>query len=130
MKSQFTYCYRFIAWLLLLVYLANPLRVFQPFLTYQINYDYISKVLCVNKDKPKMECNGKCHLKKELKKQTENNSENQNTILKLTVSEELANSEITLKENKYFSIEQNLNDYFSYFYSDPSLNNNTPPPKS
>ena len=35
---------------------------------YQINKDYIAKVLCVNKSKPKMHCNGKCHLKNELNK--------------------------------------------------------------
>lgn len=35
---------------------------------YQINKEYVANVLCVNKSKPKMHCNGKCHLKKELKK--------------------------------------------------------------
>ena len=36
---------------------------------YVINKDYISKNLCVNKSKPKMKCNGKCHLMKELQKE-------------------------------------------------------------
>lgn len=35
-----------------------------PFVEYAFNYNYISTVLCVNKDKPKMQCNGKCHLAK------------------------------------------------------------------
>lgn len=35
---------------------------------YQANKSYIAKNLCVNRDKPKMGCNGKCHLKKQLKK--------------------------------------------------------------
>jgi len=39
---------------------------------YLINYEYISKVLCVNKEKPMMHCNGKCHLMKELAKAAEN----------------------------------------------------------
>lgn len=39
-----------------------------PVLEYVVNYDYISKVLCINKEKPKLECNGKCHLMKELAK--------------------------------------------------------------
>jgi hypothetical protein len=38
---------------------------------YAINYDYISKVLCINKDKPELKCNGKCHLMKELAKASE-----------------------------------------------------------
>jgi hypothetical protein len=36
---------------------------------YILNRDYIAKVLCINRDKPEMKCNGKCHLAKQLKKQ-------------------------------------------------------------
>lgn len=43
-----------------------------PVIEYIVNYDYISKVLCVNKDKPMLHCNGKCHLMKELAKASEN----------------------------------------------------------
>lgn len=43
-----------------------------PVMDYVINYEYISTVLCENKAKPKMECNGKCHLMKELAKTSEN----------------------------------------------------------
>ena len=39
-----------------------------PVVEYVVNYEYISKVLCENKAKPKMHCNGKCHLMKELAK--------------------------------------------------------------
>ena len=39
-----------------------------PILTYYIDYDYIVAELCENKDKPILECNGKCHLAKEIKK--------------------------------------------------------------
>lgn len=44
------------------------LKPILPVFEYVINYEYISKVLCVNKDKPKMKCNGKCHLMQELAK--------------------------------------------------------------
>ncbi len=43
-----------------------------PVIDYIVNYEYISKELCVNKAKPKMHCNGKCHLMKELAKASEN----------------------------------------------------------
>ncbi len=43
-----------------------------PVVEYVVNYEYISEVLCENKDKPKMHCNGKCHLMKELAKASEN----------------------------------------------------------
>lgn len=48
------------------------LKPILPVIEYAVNYDYISKVLCVNKEKPKLQCNGKCHLTKELAKASEN----------------------------------------------------------
>ena len=42
-----------------------------PLLEYMVNYDYIAKELCENKNKPELKCNGKCHLKKELAKISE-----------------------------------------------------------
>lgn len=38
---------------------------------YYSNKDYIAAVLCENKNKPKMHCNGKCFLKKQLRKAEE-----------------------------------------------------------
>jgi hypothetical protein len=38
---------------------------------YVVNYDYISKVLCVNKAKAALDCKGKCHLTEELAKASE-----------------------------------------------------------
>jgi hypothetical protein len=55
--------------LLALFILLKPIL---PVIEYIANYEYISQVLCVNKDKPKMKCNGKCHLMKELAKVSEN----------------------------------------------------------
>ena len=42
------------------------LRPFSPYAEYVLNYEYISEVLCINKDKPKLECNGKCYLMQSL----------------------------------------------------------------
>lgn len=37
------------------------------YLTYfELNLDYIIQTYCVNKDKPQLHCNGKCHLAKTL----------------------------------------------------------------
>ena len=45
---------------------------------YQLNIDYIIETYCVNKDKPELKCNGKCHLAKQLQvvnsKQDKSNS--------------------------------------------------------
>jgi hypothetical protein len=48
--------------------LARPVL---PVMDYIINYDYIAKELCENKEKPELHCNGKCHLAKELAKASE-----------------------------------------------------------
>lgn len=48
--------------------------VFKPVLPiaeYILFYNYITTELCVNKEKPELECNGSCHLKKELSKTTD-----------------------------------------------------------
>ncbi|WP_228451288.1 hypothetical protein [Chryseobacterium sp. ON_d1] len=44
------------------------LRPLVPLMEYAVNYDYIVKVLCINKDRPEIHCNGKCYLSKELAK--------------------------------------------------------------
>ena len=41
-----------------------------------INQAEIARELCENRDKPQMECNGKCHLKKELEKEEKREQKN------------------------------------------------------
>jgi len=48
--------------------MLSQLKGLFPFMEYYINYDYISQVLCVNKDDVTPTCQGKCHIKKQLKK--------------------------------------------------------------
>ena len=92
-----------------------------PVIDYVVNYEYISKVLCVNKAKPKMQCNGKCHLMKELAK----NSENEAPI---SSDKKMASQQfevLFLEEIKSFKItsiyifeQQTTNNHYSnlYFY--------------
>lgn len=56
---------------MLIVVLSIFLKPILPVIDYIVNYEYISKVLCENKDKPELNCCGKCHLKKELAKASE-----------------------------------------------------------
>lgn len=58
--------------ILFLLALFMLLKPALPIIDYVVNYEYISKVLCVNKATPKLQCNGKCHLMKELAKSSEN----------------------------------------------------------
>ena len=45
------------------------LRPVEPFIEYALNHDYIAEVLCINKKKPELNCDGKCYLMQQLKKQ-------------------------------------------------------------
>lgn len=54
-----------------LFYIFSFLILFKPafpVIEYLVNYDYIRKVLCINKDKPQLQCDGKCYLMKQLAK--------------------------------------------------------------
>lgn len=45
---------------------------------FYLNQEFVAKNLCVNRDKPQLHCNGKCHLKKQLneeEKRDQNNPE-------------------------------------------------------
>ena len=56
----------FVALFFYVLYGVAMLRPLLPILEYYANQDYIVTVLCKNRDKPTMACNGKCYLAKEL----------------------------------------------------------------
>jgi hypothetical protein len=66
-----------IAGILLLVLVAYLVLPVIPIVDYLFNKEYIAKNLCINRDKPKSCCKGKCHLVKQLKK-TSSNTESEN----------------------------------------------------
>ena len=74
MKNQFLGIFFYLLYLLAMV---KPLA---PIIEYYANYDYIATELCENKDKPYLECNGKCYLEKQLNKTNHTNHEHKSTI--------------------------------------------------
>ena len=54
--------------LVYIVILSFVIKPVFPLIDYAVNYKYIATVLCENKAKPELQCNGKCHLMKELAK--------------------------------------------------------------
>lgn len=38
-----------------------------PLIEYNVNKEYIASILCENRDKPELACNGKCYLDKKVK---------------------------------------------------------------
>lgn len=73
--------------LLIIIALTVILRPALPVVDYIINYDYISEVLCVNKDRPELECNGKCYLMQSLAKaaEKENDQKKDNSVKKVEI---------------------------------------------
>lgn len=51
-----------------------------PLLEYFIRYDYIITELCENRDKPQLQCNGKCHLNKELAESSSSDDQKKENI--------------------------------------------------
>lgn len=51
-------------WVLILAIsvLALHIRLSVQVLAFEINQDYIARVLCINQDKPEVHCGGSCHL--------------------------------------------------------------------
>lgn len=85
------------------------------YVSFKLNQSQIAKTLCINKDKPEMKCNGKCHLKTQLeesKKERKDEpysvpSENEQIIVWLIESNNLADN---LKYGNSNSL--NIEDHF------------------
>lgn len=52
---------------LLNIYILAILQPALPVVEYLVNYDFIKKELCENKDRPILACNGKCYLDNQIK---------------------------------------------------------------
>jgi hypothetical protein len=61
---------------ILFVALTMLLKPLWPVADYIINYDYIVNVLCENKDKPELQCDGKCYLAQMLAEESGQNEKN------------------------------------------------------
>lgn len=79
-----------------------------PVVDYFQNYDYIVNVLCENKEKPMLECNGKCYLSKLLAEEADDESN--------PFSEKLSKYEIPLllHESESLGIEFELKEKSSF----------------
>ncbi|MDT0685760.1 hypothetical protein [Autumnicola psychrophila] len=66
--------------LLLLCFALRPLYQVVNITYYQFNIDLIIEKYCVNKDKPAMQCNGKCHLNSQLDKFENSKDDRKSTI--------------------------------------------------
>jgi len=115
---------------ILIVFCFAEIRPLLPYLEYYANYEYISEVLCINKDKPMSTCNGKCYLSKQLKKAQETEKQDkkiptveQDRIPMIFNNSELPELLVSVSDNqKHFK-------YYRFQVKDLIISPPTPPPK-
>ena len=66
--------------ILLLVLSFNIFAPLVPWLEYAVNYEFIVKNLCVQKNEEVNTCNGMCHLKENIEKQEDANKDKKQHI--------------------------------------------------
>ena len=94
--------------LMLAVVLNQTFSTIGTLVAFQMNRQYISEVLCVNKNKPELHCEGKCVLMQRMQNEVDKASEKGQNMLR------------NLIERDVLVFFENLN--FAVF-----LNKNTPP---
>ena len=62
MKKEYTAIFFYV------LYVLAMMRPITPIIEYYSNYEYIATVLCENRDKPALACQGKCYFEKEMSK--------------------------------------------------------------
>lgn len=71
---------RNIALALAVVFLLQLFSSVSIYADFIINNEYIATVLCINKEKPELQCDGKCYLKMELAKDEEKKQSQENIL--------------------------------------------------
>ncbi len=88
----------YLKWIFVSLYLMGMVRPILPFIEYELNKEYISEFLCINRDKPKLQCDGKCHLAQELREATGDNTSEENSRIPSYDSREYPVSPLTTDE--------------------------------
>ncbi|MDY8137443.1 hypothetical protein [Aquimarina sp. 2201CG5-10] len=67
--------------LLFTAFALRPAMEISTIMYYQLNIDYIVEKYCVNKERPSLNCNGKCYLMSQMKGQTQSSDDSDKTIV-------------------------------------------------
>ncbi|NQX85981.1 MAG: hypothetical protein HRT67_08750 [Flavobacteriaceae bacterium] len=115
---------------ILIIFCLPEIRPLLPYLDYLVNYEYVSKVLCINKEKPMSTCNGKCYLSQQLKEAQETEKQDKKTptveqerIIMIVYNSELPKFLLNVSETKQYS------GFYQFSIKDLSISPPTPPPK-
>ncbi|MBE0391481.1 hypothetical protein [Flavobacterium sp. PL002] len=101
------------------------LKPILPVIDYAVNYEYISQVLCINKAKPELKCNGKCHLMKELAKASDDDKstssekkQSTNPFVDLFVAEVASYYYLVFQKTATQQFNVNYTNHYSHLDSD------------
>jgi len=109
------------------IILLSSLRVTFTYAYYELDPIGFIEKLCENKDKPALQCNGKCHLKKV----AENSTDNQQEPAKSTTLKEITLFIVNKLEFTLSKIKKAENNNFDYknLYAFSSIHNIDRPPQ-
>ncbi|MGB0199173.1 MAG: hypothetical protein ACPF80_03965 [Flavobacteriaceae bacterium] len=111
---------------MLLAFCGTELSHFFPFVDYYINFDYITEVLCINKDKPQTSCQGTCYLKDQIQETQQKSPKNQNKSVNEWTKTNLLFFEYHTFENKNTLLTNHSKQNITYLFSIQE-NSETPP---
>ena len=115
---------------ILIIFCFSEIRPALPFLEYFIDFEYISEVLCINKDKPMSTCNGKCYLTQQLKETQD--SKNKDKSIPTTKLERIPMIVCNHTFPKFVITDyssQKQMPYYQFSIKESSFSPPTPPPK-
>jgi hypothetical protein len=95
---------------------------------YALRYTYYAKVLCVNKDKPELKCNGSCKLAENMGVQEQGNAPSFPKLNELRV-EALVPEFVRCSEDAFVMLDQNIMDGVFTRMPDIFLSVPKPPPQ-
>ncbi len=108
---------RFLASFFTTLYLLAMIKPALPVIEFYLNQDFIAEFLCINRDKPELQCNGKCHLSKMIESETDNEQAPTIDLREYPVA--LLNFKIledTFKNSAEVVLETSYNSDYSYLY--------------
>lgn len=74
------------------------------FVGFEMNQRYIAAELCVNKDKPQLQCNGKCYLMKKLKQAQDKEQKQERQAQKTQIQDALVVNPFVFKQYAFAEI--------------------------
>ena len=120
-----------ISFLVIAIFVFQVLAKFIIVADYVVNKDFIAKTLCENKNKPKLKCNGKCHLAKQLDKQdkkekpTTSSKDKFEIVYFQSINQDVNNEKVIIsveeKKSKFYYSENRKSTFLNSIFQPPRV---------